>query len=633
MPLGCGVDQAGTIGLVSIFGVIYALGMATPVKQVRRNRASAATRNAANSATASQISWLKRITAWLQTTLGLGLLGSLLMYLALPPCNLWPLAWVAPVPWLLLCRQVALAGRRPYRALWVAGFMFWMGAIHWLRLPHWLTYFGWVALSFYLAFYIPVFVGLVRVAVHRLGISIVLAAPLIWTGLELAKGHLLGGFTMGSLEHTQIRWLTMIQGADIVGGYGIGGLMMFAAACLARMIPWPIGGKREGGEKIGYDRITLWPTAPLAIVLSVAIGYGYWRMSGQTMRPGPTVALIQGSIEMNFDTGGASADEVYAEYRRTSEAALAERPNLSLLVWPETMYRYPLVTFGDGAKPPDEWLSHWSSSAENLLTPELLVQKTHEILRSLQSEFQNVVNNRFNATLPPPLLLGLEAIDGTNEGAEHFVEHIYNSAQFVDAQGQPLARYDKMHPVMFGEYIPLAEYIPFLYKITPLTGGLTVGAHAVSQELAGVRYAPDVCYETVIPHLIRRQVLELRQQGQEPDVLVNVTNDGWFRGSSELDMHLACGVFRAIEMRKPLVISANTGISAWIDSNGRVVQQAQRMKPSYLIADVQLDDRHSLYLDYGDWFSGLCLMGCLGLAIVGLLDRRKSRQKTRFAAP
>src|SRR5262249_50986873 len=151
--------------------------------------------------------------------------------------------------------------------------------------------------------------------------------------------------------------------------------------------------------------------------------------------------------------------------------------------------------------------------------------------------------------------------------------------------GIPWARYDKMHPVMFGKYIPLADYLPFLYQITPLTGGLTVGTQAVCQEIGGVRYAPNVCYETVIPHLIRQQVNQLREQDHEPDVLVNVTNDGWFRGSSELDMHLACGVFRAIEMRKPLVIAANTGISAWIDSDGRVVQQASRQKPTYIIAD------------------------------------------------
>src|SRR5262249_43598248 len=135
---------------------------------------------------------------FLQSTLGLGLLASLLVFISLPPLDLWPLAWVAPVPWLLLARQEKLGGRRPYRALWIAGFAFWLAAIHWLRLPHWTTYFGWLALSFYLAFYLPVFVGLTRVAVQRLGISIVVAAPVVWTGVEMARGPLLSGFTIGS---------------------------------------------------------------------------------------------------------------------------------------------------------------------------------------------------------------------------------------------------------------------------------------------------------------------------------------------------------------------------------------------------------------------------------------------------
>ena len=79
-----------------------------------------------------------------------------------------------------------------------------------------------------------------------------------------------------------------------------------------------------------------------------------------------------------------------------------------------------------------------------------------------------------------------------------------------------------------------------------------------------------------MPHLIRHQVLELRERGEEPDVLVNLTNDGWFWGSSELDLHFMCGVFRAVECRKPLLIAANTGFSAWIDADGRVRKQGPR---------------------------------------------------------
>ena len=119
----------------------------------------------------------------------------------------------------------------------VAGFCFWMAALHWLRLPHWATSFGWVALSFYFAFYLPVFVGLSRVAVHRLRVPVILAAPVVWTGLELARAHLLTGMSMASLGHTQYRWIELIQMSDLAGAYGVSFVVMFVAAALARMFP------------------------------------------------------------------------------------------------------------------------------------------------------------------------------------------------------------------------------------------------------------------------------------------------------------------------------------------------------------------------------------------------------------
>ncbi len=475
-----------------------------------RRRTSGPNRSAEPTAMTAQ-SLPNHAIVFLQSTLGQGLLGSLLMYAALPPWDLWPLAWIAPVPWLLLVRQSQLEGRQPYFKLWIAGFAFWLGAIHWLRLPHWTTYFGWLALAFYLAFYIPVFVGLCRVAVHRLGISIVLAAPIVFTGLELARGHLLSGFTMGSLAHTQIHWLGVIQAADVVGCYGISGLVMFVAACVARMIPWqnlpsPLVGEGHGVRSVAESRsrasgvgnqgkVAIWPAIPAAVVMAGALGYGHWRMSGDYARPGPTIALIQGSIDVEIKTDDSQQQAVFEEYLRLSKRALDEQPHIDLLVWPETMYRYGLFSFEPDFKPPADW-QH---------SPTELARVSLENLRNLQNVFRSEVEDKHGAPLPPPLLLGIDAAHYANDGRQYF-----NSALFVDSQGQPLARYDKMHPVMFGEYIPLAEYIPWLYTITPLTGGLTSGTTAVAQKLGAVRYAPDICYETVIPHLIRRQVLQLR---------------------------------------------------------------------------------------------------------------------------
>ncbi|HEY3395569.1 MAG TPA: hypothetical protein VGK58_22905, partial [Lacipirellulaceae bacterium] len=154
---------------------------------------------------------------WYRRALPVALLGSVLMWAALPPLALGPLAWIAPVPWLLLIRRGELAGRRPYLALWLAGFVFWLLAIHWLRLPHPAVYAGWLTLSAYLACYVPLFVALSRVAVHSLSLPLWLAAPITWTGLELARAHVMTGFLMGSLAHSQVHWTTVIQISDIVG--------------------------------------------------------------------------------------------------------------------------------------------------------------------------------------------------------------------------------------------------------------------------------------------------------------------------------------------------------------------------------------------------------------------------------
>jgi apolipoprotein N-acyltransferase len=116
-------------------------------------------------------------------------------------------------------------------------------------------------------------------------------------------------------------------------------------------------------------------------------------------------------------------------------------------------------------------------------------------------------------------------------------------------------------------------------------------------------------------------VIELRRQGREPDVLVNLTNDGWFWGSSELDMHLACGVFRAVECRKPMLIAANTGFSAWIDGSGRIRCRGPRRDTAVLRVEPRADPRRSPYLIWGDWPAAIGAILALALAGTGLWDR------------
>jgi apolipoprotein N-acyltransferase len=142
----------------------------------------------------------------------------------------------------------------------------------------------------------------------------------------------------------------------------------------------------------------------------------------------------------------------------------------------------------------------------------------------------------------------------------------------------------------------------------------------------GVNISPSICFEDTVPHLIRRQVRTLTERGERPDLLVNLTNDGWFWGSGVLDLQLSCAIFRAVEMRRPLLVAANTGLTASIDSNGTVRDTLPRRQEGVVVAEVAILPRPSPYEQFGDWFAGLCLLCCLPLIFTGSRDRWKGRE-------
>jgi apolipoprotein N-acyltransferase len=570
-------------------------------------------------------------TPWYRSTLAIALTGSLLLWAALPPLSWGFLGWVAPVPWLVLIQVTELHGRRPYRALWTAGFVFWLLAIHWLRLPHPATHLGWLALAAYLAFYLPLFVGLSRVAVHQIGAPLWLVAPIVWTGLELARAHLLTGFLMGSLAHTQVAWTQVIQISDLVGEYGVDFLIMLLAACVVEGFRIADFGLRIARKipqsEIRNPQSRFRPLAfiPGAIALTLTLAYGHWQLgqvdsasanrdsNARTIR----IALIQGNSLAEWKFDPSRERQIMDEYISLSEEAVKSaksrgdgRP-VDLVVWPETMFRTPLVTFDPGYQPPPDATR----------TPEEIASYGPRDLASLAQRLET------------PVLVGIERVHfpaAAAPGDENPPALRYNSAVLVDRDGTIIGTYDKVHRVMFGEFIPFAKWLPFLYRLTPLTGGIEAGEGPVVFELNDRFYAPNICYETVIPHVIRRQANTLVGGSVPADVLINMTNDAWYWGSSELDMHLACGVFRAIETRKPLVIAANGGLSAWIDRYGRVREVSPRQKPHIILADVEPGYVTSWYQEFGDWFAGLCLACCITLAIIGW---RASRLQKSMPSP
>ena len=626
-----------------------------------------------------------RFQDWCRSTFGQALIGAMLLWAALPPLGIWPLAWIAPVWWVMLIRReklpllsvadrpmrlrpwLLLAGAavyflaalavnawfhsmqyrlywladtvfwlgltaiflaaarvwasRPYRSLWLSGMFFWLAALQWLRLPHWAVGFGWLALGIYFGCYLPAFIGLSRVGVHILRLPVILVAPVVYTGLELAQAYLLSGMTMGCLEHTQYRWTQLIQISDLTGCYGVTFLMMFVAACLARMLPCDgcsAGSSLpsvQGGLKPAlqdWRRWALWPLAPAAGLLGAVLVYGHFRTARVETDPGLKIALIQGSIDIQLDNPGDIRETTDAHYRKLTHEALDRFPQIDLIVWPETVFcRVNWVTGDEGAKvpadfpdPPQEFQSRLADAG----------RETRDFMTAAAREFGL------------PMIVGLDRMHYSAQGVDFF-----NSAVLITPDGkwcEPGRReqsyYDKMHLVMFGEYMPFVKSMPWLQNLTPLCTNCSPGERPKGLMLKNICLVPNICYETVLPHVIRNQLAALRQEGREPQILVNLTNDGWFWGSNELEQHLACGVFRTVECRRPMVIAANTGISASIDASGHIQgDEGPRRETRLILADVRLDRRESWYLRHGDWFAGGCLAATLLFACAGLVAVRR----------
>ena len=452
-----------------------------------------------------------------RTTFGHALAGAVVLWAALPPCDLGPLAFVAPVAWILLIRRESLPGRRPYRALYAVGFLFWMAALHWLRLPHPATSLGWVAMSAYFACYLPLFVCLSRTAVHQWRVPVILAAPIVWTGLELVRAYLFTGMTMASLGHTQYRWIALIQISDLAGAYGVGFLVMLVAACLGRMLP--IDGRAR----------TWWPLLPAGAAMAAALVYGYVRTSGETSEPVLRVALIQGSIDTVLEPEPDIYQRVWKEYLDLSRQAKKKYGELDLLVWPETTFPDTLVTYTTDAQIPDGFEGTDGSEDIDAEFQQYLAQAaahTPDVMASMAQ------------SLDTALILGVATHHFGPEGVRRF-----NSAVFVDRGGRLQDRYDKTHLVLFGEYVPFADLFPLAPGADAAAGESRSSGQPArwpSRSAAIATRAEHLLRERPVARDPARQVNTPRGRGSAGSRICwsIVTNDGWFWGSSELDMHL-----------------------------------------------------------------------------------------------
>lgn len=488
--------------------------------------------------------------------------------------------------------------------LWLVGFGFWLAATHWLRLVHPLIIAGWFLLSAYLAVYLVAFVALTRVAVVRYRIPLMIAAPVLWVAFEWVRAHFLSGFAMLHLSHLVVGWTSINQIADLGGAYLVSALMMLVASAITQTI---LAVRTEAAPL----RSRIVPGLIAATAVALAFGYSQWQLAqAPTAENAPRTArvgILQGDLKQSMENPG-DPKENFHYYRDLTVEVAKQDPDW--IVWPEASFPYPIFVIEDPKA---------DISALNL-SWEKFTKLIDDMAWSLQYQAKKVDTS---------LLLGIDAVVYGKDG-----RRAYNAAVAVSPEVGIGRRYQKVHPVAFGEYVPIVHENPWLRDYLPIPiAGIDAGSIEQSAVVMdGQPVAVNICFETTVPHLIRRQVAAQQAQGEDPMMLVNLTNDSWFQGTSELDLHFACGVYRAIECRKPLVISANGGFSSHIDSSGRIQWQGPRLASTVHVAHVLGDSRGSLYLILGDWPAALCGLATLLLVVAIILETSFRRRKTEPVA-
>lgn len=555
-------------------------------------------------------------------------LGSFAVWLALPPIGWWPLAWVAAIPWTLLiflapieplsiaatpsAKKISrwhtfrnwLCGREHERSwrfqVWLGGFLFWLATLYFLPLPHPALWIAWPLLSGYLALWHVFALGSAKMLVHRWHWPIVWALPLAWTTSEWLRGWIITGFAMAFVGHSQYQMPIAIQLADLGGAYLVSFVIILFGAATASMA-------------IATSQPQRWASLITAITtIVVVIVYGQFRLTNQPQasdKPQVVAAIIQGSIDTEFPDSMEEAQRVFenqwSQYQSLSQQARLQIPQAQLLIWPETAFLQPDYLPDSGEERLTESERSQLAEARSALTDAWqAVTIAADLKQSPQAE----------ANQPIPLLTGIHSVNPIHQ------QH-YNAVALIERPGIISTRYFKNHRVLFGEYIPLADWFPWLDRISPIGKSLSAGKQASVIEFQGLRLLPNVCFESTVPHLIRKHVRQAQREGKSPDILLNLTNDGWFFGTSCLDLHLACNVFRAVEMRRTVWVAANTGLSADIDSAGRILQVGPR-RAQGIVPVIGTPSNHppSLYLWWGDliwWLAGLSIIG------LGLAPRRK----------
>lgn len=484
---------------------------------------------------------------------GAAAVSGLALCLSFPDFSLFFLAWLALIPYLrFLLRRPSWTRTLLTHALF--GVVYFGGVLYWI--PHVLTVYGgfsWIAavavfslLALMLTLFLLPFSLLTRWAAGRSASAALSAAPGFWLLTEWLRNYwAVDGFPWASLGYSQHPVSTFIQVADLGGVYLVGFLVVLVNCALASLL--------EDSQRRKLPAIA----AAVLVLVNVYGGWRLWIWEGPAQTP-VRAALIQPNIEQN--RGREYFARVYfmdlpAFYRQ------AYQLGAEWVIFPEAPN--PFLFEADFY-----FTTFWSRLVKDHGVPALI-----------------------NGTFRDP---------GDGER--------YNSAFLLDRSGRISYRYDKIHLVPFGEYLPWGKVLGFARPLVRGVIGFSPGQESRPGKVGEIPFGSLICYEAIFPELSRRAA------AQGAGLLVNITNDSWFGRTAAPRQHLQMAAFRAVEQRKAVLRSANSGITAEIDLWGSIRQRLKLFEKGLLMAEAGANQYRTVYSWIGDWSNLLLIVISLLMA-------------------
>jgi apolipoprotein N-acyltransferase len=500
--------------------------------------------------------------------LAMAIFSGLLLILSFPKFGNGMVAWLALIPLLHALRDAKPS--EGFKTGFITGLIAYCGILYWVscviveygNLPIYIGMLAVLLLAAYLSLY-TAFFAMALCELRKRGNSVFLWAPLLWTVLEFARSHLLTGFPWENLAYSQYLNGNIIQIADITGIYGITFAIVLVNAVIENVMTatW---------QRRKYP---VFEIASVCVVLIAIYGYGHYRTAdiGERLEKASPfeVSLIQGNIDQNLKWDARYQSQTLDIYRSLTMGAIPAHDGL--IVWPETAA--PFYFERD----------------------DQLRAKVIDLARLSER----------------PILFGSPNVE-EESGRVSFM----NSAFFLQPDGVVVGRYDKVHLVPYGEYVPLRKFFPFMGKIVSGIGDFRPGKGFDPIEHHNRRFGILVCYEGIFPEAAREY------KNKRANLLVNITNDAWFGKTSAPYQHLSMTVFRAVENRLFVIRAANTGISAIIDPTGKIISQSELFTRTILQNSVRFISCKTFYAEHGDIFVLVCALSLM--CCIFIIFRRKS---------